>query len=405
MPKAKAKPVFKRVLGDFGATAISIGAIIGSGIFFIIGMAAGDAGPGIIFSLIIAGIIAGFTALSFASLGSKIPKEGGEYQFVYEAFGEKIGFLAGLFWIGATAIAGVTVSIAMASYISAIFPVAPVHVLAAIACIAFMLIDTVGIRISSKVNSALVVVKVGVLILFILICAPFISFSNFADITEKGAGGITSAAFLIFFAYAGFGKITAAAEEVKDPKRTIPIAIIAGVLIATVLYIGASVAAVGVVGAEKLASPGFRNAPFAHVIRSIGIPGAFQFIALGAIAATASVLLIQMLGLSRTIYAMSKNRQLPEFLSELHPKFKTPFKAELLIGAGMALAALALDARSVIELTSLGILSYYAVINLAALALKKRKGGFDVHPIIPILGFLSSVLLLSYFLWGKFSSM
>jgi len=392
------KTKFEKVLGNFSATAVSIGGIIGSGIFFIIGMATGEAGPAVILSLILAGIIALLTSLSFASLGSKIVKEGGEYQFVYIAFGPAIGFIAGLFWIFSTAIAAVTVSIAFASYLSALLPFLPINIVAALAVLSFMMIDAIGLRVSSKVNNALVVIKVSVLIFFIIFTLPFIQLSNFSNFFSAGSKGIFAATFLIFFAYAGFGKLTAASEEVKNPKKVIPRAIMVAVAITTLLYVLSGVSSVGSVGAAKLSSEQFRNAPFAFVMLDLGFREAFLVIALGALTATASVLLIQMLGISRTIYAMSKNRQLPGFFSKLHPKFKTPYRAEIIIGILMAIAALFLNARSVVTLTSLGILSYYALINLAALVLKKQKNGFDVNPLIPTFGFLFSTLLVVYYL-------
>ena len=402
MPEKK-QAVFEQVLGYFDATAISIGGIIGSGIFFIIGIAAGAAGPAVILSLIIAGAIALLTSLSFASLGSKIPKEGGEYQFVYVAFGPVVGFIAGLFWICATAIAGVTVSIAFAGYFTALLPILPANIVAALACLAFMLVDVLGIKLSSRINNILVVIKVGVLLLFVLLCIPFIQASNFNNFFDKGSDGILAAAFLIFFAYSGFGKITAAAEEVKEPQKTIPKAIITAVTVCTIIYILAGVSAVGVAGAKRLSSPEYKNAPFAFTMQQTGISWGFLAIAIGAITATSSVLLIQMLGLSRTVYAMSKNRQLPSFLCELHGRFKTPYKAEIILGILMALAALFLEPNSVIALTSFGILAYYAIVNLAALALKKKKGLFEVHPIIPALGFIFSILLIAYFAWTTFA--
>ena len=396
------KTKFERILGNFSATAVSIGGIIGSGIFFIIGMAAGEAGPALVLSLILAGIIALFTSLSFASLGSKIVKEGGEYQFVYIAFGPLIGFFGGLLWIFSTAIAAVTVSIAFASYLTALVPILPVNIVAALSVLSFMLVDAVGLRISSKVNNALVLIKVGVLLFFIIFTLFFVQLSNFNNFFAKGPQGILAATFLIFFAYAGFGKITAASEEVKNPKKTIPKAIITAVAITILLYILTGLAAVGAVGADKISSQCI-NAPLACVMLSLGFKEAFLVVALGALTATASVLLIQMLGISRTIYGMSKNKQLPTFLSELHPRFKTPYRAEIIIGIMMALAALFLNAKSVIIITSLGILSYYSLVNLAALIMRKNKEGLNIHPVIPILGFLSSALLIAYYLWITFA--
>jgi APA family basic amino acid/polyamine antiporter len=398
-PKNASKPKFKRVLDLFSATLISIGAIIGSGIFFIIGMAASESGPALVLSMALAGLIAVLTALSFASLGSKIVKEGGEYQFIYIAFGKTVGFFAGIFWIFATAISGVAVSLAFGSYLSALFPILNINLIAAAAIIAFMSIDIVGLRFTSSVNNVLTIIKVSVLITFILVCILHFNLSNFGNFFQKGAGGLLSSTFLIFFAYAGFGKITAAGEEVKNPKKTIPRAIILAVSICTLLYILAGLVAVGFVGAGELGSKAFRNAPFANVMLATGFAPAFFFVVLGALTATASVLLIQIFGVSRTILAMSSNRQLPSFLSELHRRFRTPYKAQIILGAGMAAMALFMNAGSMIRITSFGILGYYSLINLAALVMKsKKKGGFEVNRIIPIIGFISSMLLIFYYI-------
>jgi len=185
---------------------------------------------------------------------------------------------------------------------------------------------------------------------------------------------------------------------VKDAFKNVPRAIITAVALCTALYLLTGFVAVGVVGSEKLSSAEFSGAPLAHVMLSTGFASAFSVVAVGAVAATASVLLIQMLGLSRTIYAMSANNQLPSFLSELHPRFKTPYRAEVLIGVAMAVAALFVDAKSVVALTSLGILSYYALINLAAIKMRSQKGAFKVHPAVSIFGFVASAALVAYYL-------
>jgi basic amino acid/polyamine antiporter, APA family len=392
---------FKPVLGLLSAIGISIGGIIGSGIFFILGFAAEEAGPAVILSLVLAGGIAVLTSLSFASLGSKIQKEGGEYQFVYLAFGPKIGFLGGLVWVLSTAIAAVTVSIAFASYLGALVSWVDLRATSALSCIMFMVIDMLGLRLSSKVNNGLVVIKVGVLLFFILVGLPFVHPANFHPFLVKGTEGLLGATFLIFFAYAGFGKITAASEEVKDADRNIPRAIVTAVTICAILYIFTGLVAVGVAGSDLLSSAQFMNAPLAHVMLLTGFNSAYLVVTVGAITATASVLLIQMLGLSRTIYAMSVNNQLPSFLSAVHPRFRTPYRAELLMGGVMAAAALVLDTKTVVALTSLGILSYYALINLAAVRMRKKKGTLNVHYTLSILGFLSSSALITYYIFSS----
>ncbi len=401
--KERSKTSFEPVLGFLSATGISIGGIIGSGIFFIIGIAAGEAGPAVLLSLCLAGVVAILTSLSFASLGSRITKEGGEYQFVYLMLGRTVGFFGGLLWVFSTAVAAVTVSIAFVSYLSVVIPIPSISAFAALSCLSFMLIDLFGIRLSSKINGALVVLKVGVLIFFIVVGLPFVNLGNFQPFLTKGVGGTLSAAFLIFFAYAGFGKIAAASEEVKNARKIVPRAIVVAVSVCTLLYILSGFVAVGVAGAGQLSSAQYRAAPFSYVMLSTGIGPAFLIVTVGAIAATASVLLIQMLGLSRTLYAMSVNRQLPTFLSDLHPRYKTPYKAEVLMGLIMAALALFLNTNSVISLTSLGILSYYALINLAALRIKYGDSKISIGNLISLLGFLACAgLIMYYFLASGF---
>lgn len=396
----KAKVGFKPVIGFLGATAISVGGIIGSGIFFIMGIAAGEAGPAVVLSLLLAGVIAVFTATSFASLGSRITREGGEYQFVYYMLGRKIGFVAGVLWIFSTAIAAVTVSLAFASYLSVLVPGIGVNLVASAACMGFVLVDLVGIRVSASVNNLFVVAKVGVLLFFIFVGLPFVRLEHFQPLFSKGFDGLLSSTFLIFFAYAGFGKIAAASEEVKEPQKNVPRAIIASVLICAILYVAAGFVSIGVSGADELSSSQYAAAPFAYVMLSTGIAPAFFVVAIGALAATANVLLIQILGISRTIYAMSVNGQLPDFLSELHPRFRTPYRAELMTGILMAASALLLSANSAVGLTSLGILSYYALINIAALRIREGRRFLTSRHVVSVLGLLSSSGLIAYYLSG-----
>ncbi len=233
------------------------------------------------------------------------------------------------------------------------------------------------------------------LLFFIFLSLTAFQPSNFSNFLEKGPEGILSATFLIFFAYAGFGKITAASEEVKNPEKTIPRAIITAVTVTMLLYILCGTAAVGAVGAEKLSQ--YKNAPLANVMIALGFEKAFLVVTIGALTATGSVLLIQMLSISRTIYAMSMNNQLPSFFSKIHPRFKSPYRAEIAIGILMAIATLFLNASSVIALTIFGILSYYSLINLAALVIGKQMGRFNIHPAVPTLGFLLSLFLIAYF--------
>jgi len=162
--------------------------------------------------------------------------------------GHTVGFFGGLLWVFSTAIAAVTVSIAFVSYLSVVLPIPSVSIFAALSCLAFMLIDFFGIHLSSRINLALVILKVGVLLFFITVGLPFVNLEHFQPFLTKGVNGTLSAAFLIFFAYAGFGKIAAASEEVKDARKNVPRAIIVAVAVCTILYILSGFVADGVAG-------------------------------------------------------------------------------------------------------------------------------------------------------------
>ncbi|MBI2545232.1 MAG: amino acid permease [Candidatus Aenigmarchaeota archaeon] len=398
MPKSRKNATkLDRILDNLSAPAISIGGIIGSGIFFIIGIAAGVAGSGLVISLLLGGLVAFLTALSFASLSSKIPKEGGEYQFVYKAFGRKLGMFTGIMWLLITAIGGVTASLALGSYFFTLFPILSPNIIAAIVCIAFVSTDLVGLRFSSKINNIFVITKVAVLLLFIALTIPAVKLANFNNVLATGKEGILAGTFLIFFAYAGFGKVTAAAEEVKNARKTLPLAIVEAIIVCTLIYLIIGFTSVGSIGAETLASPRYSTAPLGFILSDLGYQWGFVIISIGAVIATANVVLIQVLGLSRTIFAMSKNKQLPNFLSELHPRFKTPYKAETILAILMAATAMLLNFRTVIALTGLGILAYYSLVNLSAIVVLKKKW-FDSHRILSILGFLSCIGLILYYL-------
>lgn len=390
---------FRKVIGDRGADALALAGIIGSGIFFIIGIAAGVAGTGIVISIVIAGIIAILTAMSFATLGSCITKEGGEYEFVYTIMGPTTGFIVGIGWIAATAISGVTVSIALASYLYQILPYVPINIMAADVCIAFTILEVFGLRLSKDVSDVLVLIKVSVLVFFITLTLPAVHISNFSGIFATGYKGILTAAFLIFFAYAGFGKITSAAEEIKGAKKAIPKAIFFSVSLTTILYILVTVAAVGAVGAAVLSSPSVINAPLAGVMKQLGYGWGFYVIIVGALTAMASVLIMQLVGVSRSMYAMSVNKQLPELFSKIHPKLNTPYRAVIIIGLIMATMALFINTNVIVSLTGLGILSYYAVINITTVVMRKRRARrFQLRDALSALGAVMCIMLIVYFL-------
>jgi len=391
MSKQKtAQTELKRSLGLFDATAISIGAIIGAGIFVVTGIVAGVAGPGIIISIILAGIIASFSALSFAELSAYLPKEGGGYEFIYELLSPFAGFLSGWMWIFSNIFIGAAVALGFAQYFSAIVPNLPVKIIAMSLCLLFTFINSVGIRQSTSVNNLLVVTKIIILVFFVVLGLGFLNINNFQPFLPHGSLGVVEGAAIIFFAYGGYARVTTVAEEVKDARRTIPRAILLSLLVSTVLYIFIGVIAVGLIGSERLASS---PSPLTDAIAVIGSPYATMVISLGAIIATASVLLMTILGMSRMSYAMARNHQLPALFGKVHPRFHTPLYAVWITGVFSAVLVFE-DFSRIVAVGTFALLFHHALVNLSAVRLKSEHRKYPLF--ISVLGFLFCMVLLIF---------
>jgi APA family basic amino acid/polyamine antiporter len=387
---ANPEPGLKRALGLFDATAISVGAIIGAGIFVVTGIVAGMAGPGIIASIIIAGIIASFTALSFAQLCACIPKEGGVYEYTYRLISPFAGFLSGWMWILSNVFTGAAVSLGFAQYLVAIFPFLPITIIAAVLCILFTLLNTIGVRASATVNNFLVVAKIMILLFFVGLGLSFINLANFQPFAPKGSLGILEGAAIMFFAYGGYARVTTVAEEVKDAERTIPKAIILALSMSTVLYVLIGFIAVGLVGSQRLSSS---NSPLAEAIGVAEVPAAVFIVSLGAMIATASVLLMTILGVSRVGFAMARNKQLPAFVSKIHPRFQTPYYAVWVTGTLSTILVFENFSR-VVAVGTFALLFNHALVNLAALRLEAEYRRYPV--LVSIVGFLLCLGLLFF---------
>jgi len=389
----------KRTLNVFDATSIGIGAIVGAGIFVVTGISAGLAGPAVVLSVLISGAISTITALSFAELSSAIPKEGGAYAYAHETISPFAGFMVGWLWLISNIVAGAAISIGLASYITVLIPSLPVKAIAISACIIVTLINLFGMKESSIVNNVLVLVKVSVLCFFMVIGLFHFSPKNLIPLMPNGWVGVFQGAALIFFAYAGFARITTVAEEVKNPERTIPISILLSLGICMVLYALTSFTAVGLVNYRDLASSG---SPLSDAAGATGNPLASIVVTLGAITATTSVLLTTVIGLSRVSFAMSRNLQFPRFVGRVHSRFGTPYISIIVVGAVMTLLALISDLGQVVALSSFASICYYATTNLSALLLRKKAGPSvsafkaPLYPVFPLIGFASCIILILF---------
>jgi APA family basic amino acid/polyamine antiporter len=381
----------KREIGLFGASALGIGAIVGSGIFIVTGIVAGLAGPAMVLSILIAGAIAIFSAMSVSELSTYLPEEGGTYSFARKLLSPFTGYIAGWIWVFSNIFVGAAVSLGFAQYFVTLFPEVPVRIIAVVICLLFLLINYFGIRESTLINNILVSLKVLILLFFILFALGYFKPENFTPFAPDGVGGILTGTALIFFAYTGFARVTIMAEEVKDPEHTIPRSIYVALGVSTLVYILVSLTATGLVGTAALSHS---MSPLAEAISIAGNPAATFIVSIGAMIATASVLLTTILGVSRIVFAMGRSNDLPSFVSRLHPRFSTPHYAIWLTGAFMVAAILLADLSLVVTISTFAMLVYYLIANAAAMKIPASKRRYPC--VIPVIGIITCIGLMAF---------
>ena len=394
MVQKEPQKALKRSLGLLDATAISVGAIIGGGIFVVTGIVAGLAGSALVVSMAVAAVIAFFTALSFAELAAWQPVEGSVYEYARQLISPFSGFLAGWTWIVSITFTGAAVALGFAYYLTASFPSLPANVVAAVLCLVFTALNFLGARESARLNTVLVAAKLLILGFFVVFGALNLSAANFAPF-EPFNVGVLYGAYFIFFAYTGFARVAVVAEEVKDAKRNVPRALLLSLAVSTVIYVLVAIVAVGLVGSAELAGS---NSPLAAAISATGSPLAVQIVSFGGLLATASVLLTAILGVSRMAYAMARRRDMPQALAKLHGSYCTPYYSIWAVGILMAVLVLFFDLTGVVAVSTFGALFYYALTNAAALRLRTEKRRY--HRLFPAVGLGTCIVLLAFILFA-----
>jgi APA family basic amino acid/polyamine antiporter len=382
----------KRSIGLWSAVAINVGAIIGGGIFVVTGIVAGLAGSALIISMIIAGVIAFFTALGFAELTAWQPVEGSVYAYGRMLISPFAGFLSGWMWIIANTFTGAAVALGFGYYLSSAFPGLPSNLVAAVLCLAFMFLNLIGAKESASVNNVLVAIKLAILGFFIAFGALHASAGNFAPFVPLSSG-VLYGSFYIFFAYGGFARIAVVAEEVKDAKRNVPLAMLLSLGISLTVYVLVGLVAVGLVGAGGLSGSN-SNSPLAAAIGASGSSLAVQIVSVGGLVATASVLLTAILGVSRMAFSMARGKDLPSALSRLHQKFGTPYYAIIVTGVAMSILVLFVDLTKVVALSTFALLFNYSITNISAYRLKTEHRKY--HRVIHLIGLATCILLISF---------
>lgn len=388
--EGKRPVVLKATLSLFDATAVGVGAIIGAGIFVVTGIVARYAGPALIISVFIAGIVSLFTALSTAELAHKLPEEGGVYEYAHKMLSPFAGFITGWMWAISNLFVGATVSLGFAYYFQAAVPEIPPRLVAAFLCLLISALNTAGARYSATVNNILVMLKLAILVFFITLGATRVSETNLTPFNPL-TPGVVHGAYFIFFAFSGFARISIIASEVKEAAKNVPKAILLSLGISSIVYILVGFVAVGIAGAQTL---GNSNSPLTDALKATGDIFASRIVSFGALIATTTVLLTSIFGVSRMIYAMTENGELPRIVGKLHPRFNTPFIAIWSSGAVMALLALLADLHQVVAISTFASLFYYTIANLSALKLKLKERHYP--RVIPVFGVVSCLGLLLF---------
>jgi basic amino acid/polyamine antiporter, APA family len=379
-------------LGLFDAVAIGLGAIIGGGIFIVTGIVAGLAGAALVVSIVLAAVISFFTALSFIELTRWRPAEGSVYFYSRALLSPFAGFLAGWMWLISNIFTGAAVALGVAHYLIFLLPGVNPRWTAVLLCLGFTLLNWVGIKHSAQVNNILVGTKVVVLLLFVLVGAFHFNPVYFTPFFTS-AGGVFKGAFFIFFAFAGFARVAIVAEEVKDARKIVPCSILLSLVLSALIYIAVSSVALGLVGSVRLAAS---KSPLAEAIQVVGRPALVYAVSLGGMLAMASVLLTSILGVSRMIFAMAREGDLPPFLGRLHAKYRTPQFAILIAGAGCALSSSLFDVTAVVAISTFATLFNYSLANASAVRLGAgRKARSRVFPGIGLLLCLFLMLFIS----------
>ncbi|VYT90703.1 putative amino acid permease YhdG [Enterococcus casseliflavus] len=387
---------------------LGIGAIIGTGIFVVTGTASAEyAGPALILSFVVAGIVVVLSGLSFAEFASRIPVLGGAYSYLYVVFGEFTAWLAGWFLICEFLLAVSSVASGWSGYVQGFLASADIHLPTALTggydpskgtyidLIAGLVIIFVTLWVSQEakkalcLNNAMVWVKFGVILLFIVFGAFFVEPDNWQPFMPFGFSGVFNGAALVFFAFLGFDAVAMAAEEVEDAKKNVPRGIIGSIAIATVLYIIVTLIMTGIVPFTELGV----NDPVAFAMRYVGHGVVGSIISVGAILTLLTVTIAMMYSLARLLYAISKDGLLPKTMQAIDPKHQTPKKATYIAGVFAFFFAAAFPLNILAELTNIAALSYMILMSLGIIKLRKMmgpptKGEFKV-PLVPLLPLLS----------------
>ncbi|WP_448642494.1 amino acid permease [Geodermatophilus sp. URMC 63] len=423
----------KKNLSGLDLAVFGVGVIIGTGIFVLTGeVASTTAGPAVAISFVIAGVVCGLAAVCYAEFASTVPVAGSAYTFSYATLGELVAWIIGWDLVLELALGAATVSVGWSGYLNQLLgdlgtplptsiagETATVNIPAIVIALVMTGVLVLGIKLSSRVTSVIVAIKVVIVLLVIVLGffytkaanytpfvppaqpaaegeggwhAPLIQLFGFTQ-GSFGWGGVIAGASIVFFAFIGFDIVATAAEETKDPRKDLPRGIIGSLVICTLLYVAVSLVVVGMQPYAELST----EAPLAEAFSSVGLSFVSSLISVGALAGLTSVVMILMLGQSRVLFAMSRDHLLPPGMAAVHPRYGTPYKITIGTGIFVALLAGFLPLGTLAELVNIGTLFAFVLVSLGVIVLRRTRP--DLHrafrvPLVPALPIVSALACL-----------
>ncbi|MQA78187.1 MAG: amino acid permease [Streptosporangiales bacterium] len=410
------KGTLRRSIGLFQLTMFGVGSTVGTGIFFVLGQAVPEAGPAVILSFVLAGVTAGLTALCYAELASIIPVSGSSYSYAYATLGEIVAFGVGACLLLEYGVACAAVAVGWSEYLNSLLgdtvgvtiPTALSFAPSAggvinlpavflVAMCALLLIR--GTSESARVNTVMVIIKVAVLLMFVAIAFTGFRSGNLSNFAPFGVAGVGVAAGSIFFSFIGLDAVSTAGEEVRDPRRTLPMAIVLALVIVTAVYILVAVSAVGAQPWERFEG---QEAGLAAILRDVtGAGWPAVILAAGAVVSIFGITLVSLYGQTRILFAMGRDGMLPPVFSRVDARTLTPIQNTIIVAIVVAILAGLVPLDYLADLTSVGTLAAFTVVAVGVMILRRTSPhlprGFRVpgYPVTPVLAVAACLYLIS----------
>ncbi|MFF1688094.1 MULTISPECIES: APC family permease [unclassified Streptomyces] len=414
----------RRSMGLTQLTLLGISSVVGTGIFFVLGTAVPKAGPGVVLSFVVAAVVAGLAALCYVELAGAIPVAGSTYSYTYASLGEGAAYLVAWCLILEYGVAVSTVAVSWGQYLNeltdALFgftlpdaisrpPGAGgvVNIPALVVVLLCSLLLARGTRESARLNAVMVCIKLSVLVLFVAVAFTAFSAGHFSDFAPHGASGVGAAASAVFFSYVGFDTVATASEEVRNPRRTIPLALLLTLSAVTVLYILVSLAAVGAQPTGRFgAQADAGEAVLAEILRDVtGAGWPVVLLSAGAVVSIFSVVLVTLYGQTRILFSMARDGLVPEIFRRVDRKRHTPVGNTWIVGAGVGALAAFVPLQYLADLTSMGTLVAFVAVAAAVMVLRRIAPGaprpykVPCYPVVPLVS-AASCLYLAWLLPG-----